>query len=578
MSYNGKNTRIRHYLNNNQVDDPLDEIEVEAHFGTNVQALVALSRFVFTNEEAQTIKSWFDAGNAFKGLPYKIETYNDTNNLVALNGYLNPATIEDSIDFNNRLSISLVKDDGLEKLETQLSALTFTLLEDKNIFTSSDYEDLNYIVEKKINFFEMLVSSVILYLMIKELAETIKAIASDISDIVGLATGGGMGFGLIASIILAVIKLLVTTVYALTMVAAIINLGKQMLDTLLPPVRTHKVLKLKTAMTKICGFLGYTFDTDLTDLDDIKYLPSNPQLNDEKLSKWIQFSKGTPTGLPNASDYGYQCSQFFEMVRTLTNGQFALKNNVVYLRNKHSNFWVKQSTWTKPEPLDTVKSNNAGEIKGTRVFAFRTDQSDTWTVENTTGFYYQVNVDSPSIPTPQKQISGYEEINFNVSLGTRRDDLNELEEFLKNVAKKIDKVVNKLGGNSNLESKITNKRTGGLRQSQNWHALPKLVTVQSKKLPTNYRDILSAKAIYNKHYALDSFATGKGQKLIFKNEEIPFGLNDAVLLIDNSYFYKSNAKCKILSLSWGAKKDTAVISYEQEHKYDNSLTEITLEE
>jgi hypothetical protein len=419
-------------------------------------------------------------------------------------------------------------------------------------------------------------TSVMLFMMSKELYESIKESGKTIADVADKVSD--LPTGPIRAIVYAVIIAALQVAYTTLIIIAVLDMGKSMLNTLHPPIRKHKILKLRTAMDKICGFLGFTFDCDLDDLDNYKYLPSNPQLDEDKLLDFLNTNKGTQTGLPRVTDFGYTASQFFEFVRVLTNGSFALKDNVVYLRNIHSDFWIKQSTWVKPEMLDVEKRNNGKDIIPTRVFAFRTDLNNHWSVDNTTGYYYQVNVDAPSIPVGQKLLEGEPpEVNFNIGLATRKNNLDALELALQGVAKNIDTLINTFGGNSNLEDKIINNRTGIALQSDNWHSVPMLVYEVNEKLPTNYRDLLSAKAIYNKHYALDSFATGNGQGIIYK-ETIPFGLNDAVELINNAYFWNNGNKAKILDWDWSLEDDRASIEYIEEVRYTESLTETTLEE
>jgi hypothetical protein len=573
MAYGGQNTELKYFLNGSEVDRPEEDIEIEAHFGNNVQANIATSEFTFVNEEATFLKNWYDAGRVFEGVPYKIEAYNNTGNLIAFDGYLDMSTFSDTFNFNGRVGAGIIKDSGLNTLEVKLSALTFALLEDKGVFTSSDYNDLEYIVEEKINLFEELVSAIMLYLMIKEFKEAVRRTADDIAQVVAIATGGFPGTGALASLVLAIVKAALSVAYTAIILVTIIDLSQQLLNTFLPPIRKHKLLKYQTAMEKICGYLGFTFDSDIADLNEWFYLPSNPRLNDNELSKWLTINKGTPTGLPNVSDIGYQCSQFFEMVRRLVNGKFALVGNVVYLRNENSPFWIKQSTWVKPNPLETIETNNAGDLIATKTFSFQSDITDEWTVDDTTGFHYEVRIDAPSIPQARKQIKGYEDTNFGLSLGTRRNKLNPLEEFLKTLATNIDALVTFFGGSSNLAQKIDDKRLGMLRQSDNWHSTPKLIKLQGKKLPTNYRQTLSAKYIYNTYYIGDSFAVGVGQKRLFK-ESIPFGFNDAVSTLDNSYFYDEQGNtCKIISLSWATKEDKAEIAYWKQINYTNVLQE-----
>ena len=136
------------------------------------------------------------------------------------------------------------------------------------------------------------------------------------------------------------------------------------------------------------------------------------------------------------------------------------------------------------------------------------------------------------------------------------------------------------GGNQNFSGKVINNKTNVLKQTNNWHALPKILKLNGDKLSTNNRADFSAKQLYNKYYAYDSFVLSNfgGQKEVFTDVKIPFGMNDFIELINNSYFKDSqNRTGKIISIKWNILSDTAKASYWVKVPFTTQLTETYIE-
>ena len=96
------------------------------------------------------------------------------------------------------------------------------------------------------------------------------------------------------------------------------------------------------------------------------------------------------------------------------------------------------------------------------------------------------------------------------------------------------------------------------------HTVPRILYVVNGKIPSNHRDLLSAKVIYDKFVKASSFvlSTNGGQKDVFENVRVEFGFENFLNLIENSYFTTSNGDVgKVTSIKWAIDRDYAVLNF-----------------
>jgi hypothetical protein len=361
---------------------------------------------------------------------------------------------------------------------------------------------------------------------------------------------------------------------------AVVNLAKDLFDILIPTVRKHKAILLKTALKKAAQHLGYTLEAPSPVFNNLHYLPSNPRLDDKNLiSGLINFPKGTPTGIPNVMDYGYNCSDMFELAKNLIRGKIALINGVIHLRPMNDPFWQQQSTWVLPDVLIESKKYNLSDLKTTKVLQFKIDPNDEWTIDNYKGTAYEIHTNPITVINPKAVLlKGIDEVDFNVALGNRKDKLNAIEKLLKNVGKSVDSVTGIIGGGTNFEGKVKSK-LGILKQTNNWHTVPKLLPLSGGKLAVNHRSLFNAKKLYHDYLDYDSFIDKgfKRQRAIYNDVEIPFGIEDFKLLTINPYFIFKNSPAKMINFTWVTGKDRATISFWVEEVYTKNLKETFIE-
>lgn len=585
MSDLSKNTEQQYLLNGTVYNAPegWEDIEIEANYiNDNIQPSLTIDEYKFPLEAKKAIVEWFESGlnggvGCFEGMPFKLLLTNNNNLQVSMDSFLD--FTNDYQDFleDGRVSVNIIKEDGIDEFYSKLGTLTYGYLEDIGDIVDADYTRVDYVVEKKFNMFEILMSTVVLYLMIKALAESIK----DTSDSIATASGiFAAGFtGSLGSAIYLVAVAIVNVIYTAILLLVVIDLASTLIQTLVSPRRTHKALLLKKALSVVCSHLGYGLVAPSSEFTDVHYLPSNPRLDDKTAFGFISVSNGTPSGIPNVVDYGYNCQEMFELAKNLISGKIAIIGGNVHIRPKNDPFWEQVSSWQLPSKLIEVKRFNLDEIRGVKIKSFAYDLNDEWTIDNYTGT--SVEVKTTQIQEQNKKavlIKGLEETNYNVALGNRKGSLNAIEKLIKEVASVIDGFTGFLGNGTTFASDIED-RVGVLKQSNNWHTVPKLLYLKNSKLPANHRDALNAKKLYTKYGVEDSFVRNswRNQKTVYKDIEIPFGIEDFNQLSTNPYFNFRGDVAKITNFVWTTGQDVAKISFWIRKPYTFNLKEIVKE-
>ena len=564
----------------------LSTLEVYATFDNDsVQANISTTELTFVLDAATKLIQKIEEGKTggegiFQGVPFKIKLKNEINNIIAFDGLIDLANGVEIDETKNKVKTKIRLKSQLFTLEEQLTALTYDFLKEKGIITNSDYSEVEYVVQKKINVVETIILALTLYLMIKQLKESIEATIKNIADLAALLAGGGLT-GILGTVILKLAQLIFDSAMGIFLVMAITDLAETLFTQLIPIKRKAKCIKLKTALEKVAGYLGYALQTDLTELDELYYLPSNYNYDevDNKgvLSQW----KGVQHGIPNSCDYGYNCADMFELAKKRVNGKFAIINNVIWFYTKNDDIWVRNSTYKMPKTLQAKQKikYNTDELIANKLFSFDVDFSDEKTIENFQGTNFEV-ITKEIISSNKKEvyIKGLKEVRFGISLGNRKEKLSGFENFLSEVAGEFDKIINYFGGDSDYAGKIKNT-IGRVVIGNNNYQKPKLLKLDGAMKLQN-RNLQSAMYVYDTYYASDSFVENNfaGQKSINPDIKIPFSLENFIELINNSYFYTEKEKeAKITDLKYRFMSGYATASNWVREPYTHNLQEFKIE-
>ena len=574
-----KDINFQFTINGEQLNAPRNWKDLEflaTYDNDSIQPNISTNELVLVNQAYEYIMKQFRAGKVFEGIPCKLSYSNsDVSNLTAFEGYID---LSDGFTFDvskPEASVKIVKDNGLNSLNDRLSALDYKFLANKGVFTDADYQTINYVVEKPFNFLELAISGITIYLLQKQLQEGLK----DILDKTATGTAlvpTGLG-GAIASALYLVLTLAIRIAYYALILVLIINLAKQLFDYLVPPKRETKVIKSRLLLEKVAKYLGYGFETGVTDLDNYFYLPSNSNYDEvDPLTGAFKKLKGTSEGIPSVNDSGYDCLTMLNNFKRLFNAKFQVIDGVMQFRTADDPYWENTSVYEKKNALKTIQGVNTDELLSNRLLSYQTDLTDEWTIDNYKGTSYQIHTQLKNKTNETSDlIKGFEEVNIPFSLGNRKDDLNGIENVLKDLFKTIDNIANFFGGNSKLSNKLTGK-IGLLKVTSNNWSNAKLLYLSGGKLPINHRDKISMYYIWQNYWYEKSFVLNNyfAQEYKIEGERVPMNLKEFSEILLNGYFKDENGDVlKAKQIVYNPFNNQAVIDYNWKSPYTTNLKE-----
>lgn len=572
-----------------------EDVKVKATFDNfNSQANITIDSFEFVRDAKDAIVNHRKGGltggvGMFEGPCFDVTASNSEGAVNLFDGYLDMIEKYEELDFKgndlqnpNEVHCGIKKLNGLNQLDDQIQGITLGFLEEKGVYSDSDYVNVDWIKEGQTNFLELILTQIAIYIFIKETVQAIKELQDIIVD--GTAYAGIPAAGPIITVIWFVLTVAVRATYVFIMIAQVISLMQQLINTLISIKRQNKAMSLRTSIGNALGFFGYGFESPLTDMDDFYLMPSKPNgVNTSIIDKLQREPKIIDKGIPNPQDFGYAVSEMIELALRLFNARLAIVGDTVHLRTLSDPWWIKQATYTMPSVRINSKKYNTNELSANVFIKFSTDSSDSWTIDNFTGTNYEVITTPKTIKDKRKNgIRGLDEIGLPVALGTRKGKLNIVEKEVLAVAQFAEDAVNIFGANKDFTSGIK-QRTGLLKMSDYQWNVPKLLYLkqQSKglRIPSNHRDRLSAKALWDNYYSEKSFVSNgfTKQRALF-SERIPFRFSDFQKLTENSYFVTANGEVgKFTSLEWSISEDTAQAEWWVQETYTKNLEETKVE-
>ena len=574
-------------INGAEVDAPRNwqDIEVLATFDrASVQANISTTEFSFVNKAARIIIDHIEGGYSgltngiFEALNVEVSVSEDAAfglpTQTVFKGVIDTARTQ--IIAPNEVNTFFIDKRGIDKLESKSEGLTFGLLKDKNWITDSDFIDIPYVYQRPNDFLAQAILSIAIYEIGKQAVAIVKEVAKTVADIVGGITGA----------LVSALKIIALIAYFGAVVAQLLALLIELKAYLLPDLKYYKGMKFRTMLEKGLSFMGYTLQSSIPELDTYYYMPTK-----RRVGQAIPlFSSTVDDGIPSISDSGYIFSEFLEIVLTMFYAKIQVDdNNVVNIEALNNDaFWIQQSSFQLPNVLRESYEFNTDELKSTNLVDFVSDYNDEWSLLDYTGTVYEVKTSMRSVQSDQQDLlSGLRSNSIPLALGSRKDSLTDLEQAFSTVSGLFDSMIDVLTVITNAPpstlSANFNKRLYALRISEQFTGAPKVLNlagVATLQLPTNHRDNLSAKALWDKYINKQSFVDNNfgGQYKIFRNIKVPFTLNDFISIKENSYFYDTDgARAKVDKISWKIGDDFAVIDYRKEFIYTRNLEETKIE-
>lgn len=522
----------------------------------NIQPTIETDELEFVLNENKIIRKWITDGltggvGIFEPPEMRIVIASGNNTWMIFEGLLD--TVRDMKFVGcDKIRVKLTKKGGIANLTERTRAFSFAYLHNlpagsAGKILDSDFVNVPYVLAHIPNRTELLILSISLFMVVKEIVEFIRTIFNNIAivkgdqiDIPPNPTG---------SLIAKILLIIANVIYTIVLIIAIIALIKSLIKNLLSPVRLFKAMTIKKLLERGAEHLGYTFESTVFDLPDIRnivILPIKENRPDTK-GNIIQLDgkKVKDTGFPTNKGQLYTYYDMLQFFKKLINGKIRLIGNVIKIERK--DFWNNQSSYVLPDVLLKEFTYNANEIKGNFNIEFAVDVKDDTTLTN-----YEINktnfqrVTEPKVIKDRRNImiKELEQINLPVSLPTRKEKLTVVELTLFGLTEPIDRLLDLFKNKTRFSDKIL-ARKGMLHLANDFTSQPKIIAMKNGRVNPNYRNIVNAEILYNNFYFINSFVAepvNHSQFKKYENIRIQFCFEDYVTLSENSWFTTSDGR------------------------------------
>lgn len=583
------NTKVEIYLDGDNAGavKELHDIELLATFENgNAQGNISITEFEFINEYAEKINSWIQNGTTggvgiFEGIPMQVQVTGESPTYIAFDGYLD-MTDEFGVVNPTTSKGKIKKDSSLQNLDDLASGLTFYFLVEEGVLTLSQMEWVPYIIERKFDPIAFLLMILTIYSVTTQLIDLIKELAEQASS------------GITAPILFAL-----QIVYALALAVYLVSLLIDFIRMIVEPIKYTRGVRLKTLLEVGSNYLGYTYNTSISEIynDNIILIPSKNSVDEtgngnKQRSGILIFNNGL--GIPNARDFGYTLGEIYQLVNKTFNAKIGIKNGIIEQHSLNSSWWIQQSTYQMPEILLESRKYNTDDLSSNFLLTFTPDPMDKNVMENYKGTSYEV-VTTPISVINQKNVTlkGLNEIEIPYALGIRKNRRTIIESLLDTLQDAINPLldlINSVGTPQTTPVPTIANRKGCVKFETDFLNVPKMLYMNRithpsspTQLPSNYHSLWSAKVLWNKYYKQTSFVgdppfQNTNQWIIHEGVRIPFGFEDFLTLVDNSYFYdKDGNVAQITKIQWNVSQDYAVVDYRINKVYTTNLQETYIE-
>jgi hypothetical protein len=562
----------------------------------NVQANITTTNFTFVADAAAAIKTHFDNGGAFTGLPITFEDVEDDGSTFVFDGYVDFTDGYEDLTPNDdngqafKVKCTIKEKNQIDTFKAKAAATTWALLKERQFITDAMFSKMTYVVQKPYDPFEVLMVS----LMIAQTAIDVINLTFDIADaavnttahtiggISGPAAGAAYGVYIVFSLALR----------AAAIIVKLVQLFNTLQSIFFPFPKLAKVLSFRQYFEIACsGLGGYTFVSSIADLDEMHIFPSKDKVLKNKSGSPFSEVTGlavTDNGFFNVKDYGYLVGEFFQAIEKLYQAKFKVVGTTVYFEPLlNDGFWKTKASYQAPDVFISKNKPNTDELAATRVISFETDDLDSWTKENYSATAHEIHTELVSEPGDKTMIllKGYDEISVNWALGNQKETKNYIELFVNGIKNLINDMANLVGYGTTQNFVTPTHFSKNLRISQDITKLPKIVRLvprpdggigANKMMKENQRLTCSAKYFYDNYIIEKSFVANsfRGQWLIYEGVRIPFSRSSFVALANNNYFQDMNGdECRMDKIEWEHGSDTAVSTYRIRRPYCTNLQE-----
>lgn len=380
---------LRHYIDfldgigYVEVIPPLEwkELAIESVFAQNSNRLNT-ELFTWTGTTATKMNDYIEAGisgagpGIYEALPYQVILECEGDVFVLIEAAINLAARES--EFSCDIIKAPIRETGkIDFLTARADSFRFEVLAsllpgEPGRITASDYLDIWYMAGKYPQATETIIAFFTIFMVLKEMYESIKRFA----DIVAAISGGATG--ITESLLMAA----ALAIYMYALVAALAILLSNLVALIFPFVYFHRGMYNRTLFAKGAAFLGLGFSSTI-------FSPGSPSYD-----QYILPPKNTKGAIVGAisNEVGYFDGSYGQFLRTMIeeyNGEIKIIGNTLHFERE--GFFSNLSTYKVPEVKQFVfKGTKAADAPANYVIEYLNDKIDLYNYDDPRGRVIQV--------------------------------------------------------------------------------------------------------------------------------------------------------------------------------------------
>lgn len=551
----------KHFINGQEVRPvDADKIGIELDWTSDAQELeLNVDSIKLSREARQLVLDHIATYGVFEGIPYEFQigSFN-------LEYYIDLTDSGTKIDGfgDSEIEVKIKKRNGMATFWDNAHGLSFELLNKK---VSLSLTEVKYLIVRD-NQLEMLIMlGISAYTLTKALIEGVRELVEAITDFIKIVfVGTGVPVGQIIS---ATLLLIARVIYVAALIIALIDITKQIIELIFPPVRKFKAITIQELMEKACGFLGFQFQSSIIqgEYKALTICPVPLQKTNVSILNTLftldngSYTKGYPTARDTISTFGQLC----DTLKQMFNGKFRISNGVVRFERRDyfelNSGLQLETTLNLQDKRENQWTYNTTEAWKRYYLHYRYDVSDWHTLDRIQSTDCEYSSEPVSILNADLvNIKGLVDINLPFAFGIRKEKLTWVEEVALPFAKLADSVVQFFGGDSSLEAKVQG-RVGVMMIGQQYFTTTKILYAINGSQPNNYLDKIGANVIYQKFHYINQIK--ENFKRIY-TEVVPFSTAQFEQLLSNNYVMDSSGNLlEILTFEWTNEGKEAEITY-----------------
>lgn len=607
------------------------EIELNFDKDNNLVQTVSITDFDFVRENADLLNGFVEGGvlpqpnqqpGIFEGVPFRIDVSRATVTETVFDGYIDLSQSEFS---DNECNVRAVETTSMDWLNDVANGFSYEYLKHTNEITSADYLYMPYVINSIPNYQDAAVALLTVYVLESQILDVIDKLREYAVDIASPL-----------SVINTVIKVAFYVAYLVTLIVAIIKMIKDVINSLIQPVKYHACMKVTRLIEAGCSHLGLTYVPSVSfgaDFANEVIMPEKynnpPDANDNKILGFI-----LPT--PNEQDGFFKGTfgQLLSYIKIKYNAKIVITTDrKFYIERRDFNITTPQ--YQVPDipttPFRNKRRYNTDELKSNYYVKYQLDPLDKNTLQDYTGNAYQVIL-KPNTVINQDLVlmKGLEDVNIPFARASRKTELTVVEKIVKAFLDTLSALLNALisavnaiisainaiigainsvihalnviGIHINFQvpsiptlnftnlGDLIEDRIGMMMLETDFTSVPKIFLFQAGNIPrknklhSNNETYESARYVYENFHHINSFVPStekpNGNQYILPPEILvnAFGLTECLQVKNNNQVKEFNGDDAIIeSLKWNPINQSATIKRRISKLYTNNFTQTILE-